>query len=82
LRAVHPASRVEAHANLVVVRSLLVAVLPLIVIAFGVGDAPTVVLAAASVAIVFRGRRRARRLLKRHLEGLAPGLDLAGPGNP
>ncbi|MFE5189338.1 hypothetical protein [Streptomyces sp. NPDC056628] len=68
VRAIHPASPVEAHANYIFLRSLLAAIPILGVTTFGVGDAGTVVLAITSVVVVLRGRRRARRRVQQYLK--------------
>ena len=65
-----------AKANSAILQSFLVALVPLAVITFGVSDVAAVALAVASGLTVVTGRRRAARLVKRHLEGLEPGCDL------
>ena len=75
-RAIRPTSRVVAKANSAILQSFLVALVPLAVITFGVSDVAAVALAVASGLTVVTGRRRAARLVKRHLEGLEPGCDL------
>jgi hypothetical protein len=79
-RAVHPASPVEASASATALSGLLIGIAALAVITFGVGDVATVAFAIVSVLAVLTGRRRARRRVTAHLEGLAPGRDLnSGP---
>ncbi len=76
-RALHPLSPVETSADATLLKAIVLGILALAVIPFGMGDAPTVALAIASVLAVLMGRRRAGRQVKRHLESLASGPELS-----